>query len=63
MLGSDYPFPLGESHPGQLIESMQHLSSNVKVRLLRAVAFIPVSITSAATDSDVVLPKRLRFDF
>ena len=32
MLGSDYPFPLGEAHPGQLIESMQQLSANVKVR-------------------------------
>jgi len=34
VLGSDYPFPLGESHPGQLIESAQQLSSNVKVRFL-----------------------------
>lgn len=32
MLGSDYPFPLGEAHPGQLIESMHQLSSNVKAR-------------------------------
>ena len=22
-LGSDYPFPLGEHHPGELIESMK----------------------------------------
>jgi len=22
MLGSDYPFPLGEQHPGELIESL-----------------------------------------
>jgi len=34
VLGSDYPFPLGEAHPGQVIESMHQLSSNVKVRLL-----------------------------
>ena len=38
MLGSDYPFPLGEAHPGQLIESMPQLGSNVKVRSLHAVA-------------------------
>jgi len=31
VLGSDYPFPLGEAHPGKLVESMQQLSSNVKV--------------------------------
>jgi len=34
VLGSDYPFPLGESNPGQLIESAQQLSSNVKVCFL-----------------------------
>ncbi len=33
-LGSDYPFPLGEAHPGQLIESMDDLSAQVKARLL-----------------------------
>ncbi|MDP9254651.1 MAG: amidohydrolase, partial [Verrucomicrobiota bacterium] len=32
-LGSDYPFPLGEAHPGELIESME-LSSNEKAQLL-----------------------------
>ena len=25
-LGSDYPFPLGEAHPGKLIESMKEFS-------------------------------------
>lgn len=32
-LGSDYPFPLGEHHPGKLIEEMQ-LSSKTKEKLL-----------------------------
>jgi len=33
-LGSDYPFPLGEHHPGRLIESMNDLSDITKRRLL-----------------------------
>jgi len=33
-LGSDYPFPLGEHHPGKLIESMEDLSQATKRRLL-----------------------------
>jgi len=33
-LGSDYPFPLGEHHPGKLIESMSMLSAESKERLL-----------------------------
>jgi aminocarboxymuconate-semialdehyde decarboxylase len=32
-LGSDYPFPLGEHHPGKLIEEMQ-LTSEIKQKLL-----------------------------
>ncbi|HVC38141.1 MAG TPA: amidohydrolase family protein [Gammaproteobacteria bacterium] len=36
-LGSDYPFPLGESVPGQLIESMP-LGTNTKKRLLHGTA-------------------------
>src|SRR5947209_298213 len=32
-LGSDYPFPLGEAHPGQLIESMK-LSTEDEAQLL-----------------------------
>jgi len=34
VLGSDYPFPLGEHHPGKLIESMISLSVESKERLL-----------------------------
>jgi aminocarboxymuconate-semialdehyde decarboxylase len=33
-LGSDYPFPLGEAHPGKLIESMPDFSPEERTRLL-----------------------------
>ena len=33
-LGSDYPFPLGEAHPGKLIESIKELSAEDKTQLL-----------------------------
>jgi len=33
-LGSDYPFPLGEHHPGKLIESMDDLGADTKAALL-----------------------------
>lgn len=36
-LGSDYPFPLGEAKPGQLIESMK-ISGDEKAQLLSATA-------------------------
>ena len=36
-LGSDYPFPLGEAHPGKLIESMK-LPAKEKARLLSGTA-------------------------
>jgi len=32
-LGSDYPFPLGEHHPGKLIEQM-NLTAALKEKLL-----------------------------
>jgi len=34
MLGSDYPFPLGEHHPGKMIEEMQDLSDEQKEKIL-----------------------------
>ncbi len=37
-LGSDYPFPLGEAHPGELIESMPDFSGEEKERLLSGTA-------------------------
>ena len=36
-LGSDYPFPLGEHHPGNRIESME-LADSTKQRLLAGTA-------------------------
>jgi aminocarboxymuconate-semialdehyde decarboxylase len=36
-LGSDYPFPLGEAKPGQLIESMK-LSAKEKAHVLSGTA-------------------------
>jgi aminocarboxymuconate-semialdehyde decarboxylase len=33
-LGSDYPFPLGEDRPGQLIESLEGVEDKLKDRLL-----------------------------
>ena len=37
-LGSDYPFPLGEEHPGKLIESITELSPIEKTQLLSGTA-------------------------
>ena len=36
--GSDYPFPLGEAHPGKLIESMKELSAKERTQLLSGTA-------------------------
>jgi aminocarboxymuconate-semialdehyde decarboxylase len=36
--GSDYPFPLGEAHPGKLIESMKGFSAKDKAQLLAGTA-------------------------
>jgi aminocarboxymuconate-semialdehyde decarboxylase len=37
-LGSDYPFPLGESEPGKLIESLDELTPAMRDRLLAGTA-------------------------
>jgi aminocarboxymuconate-semialdehyde decarboxylase len=37
-LGSDYPFPLGEAHPGKLIESIPALSEREKSQMLAGTA-------------------------
>jgi aminocarboxymuconate-semialdehyde decarboxylase len=37
-LGSDYPFPLGESRPGSLIESMSDMTAEDKARILAGTA-------------------------
>jgi aminocarboxymuconate-semialdehyde decarboxylase len=46
--GSDYPFPLGEAHPGKLIESMKELSAKERTRLLSGTAreFLGLEATS-----------------
>jgi aminocarboxymuconate-semialdehyde decarboxylase len=36
--GSDYPFPLGEAHPGELIKSMKELSAKERTQLLSGTA-------------------------
>lgn len=33
MLGTDYPFPLGELEPGSLIESMDEFDAKLKVKI------------------------------
>lgn len=33
MLGTDYPFPLGELQPGSLIESMDEFDETLKVTI------------------------------
>jgi aminocarboxymuconate-semialdehyde decarboxylase len=38
VFGSDYPFPLGEEHPGALIESIKDLSPGQKKQLLSGTA-------------------------
>jgi aminocarboxymuconate-semialdehyde decarboxylase len=38
MLGTDYPFPLGEQHAGLMIEGMDNLSHSQKDRLLHGSA-------------------------
>jgi aminocarboxymuconate-semialdehyde decarboxylase len=38
MLGTDYPFPLGEAQPGALIESLSELTAEQKERLLAGTA-------------------------
>lgn len=44
VLGSDYPFPLGEHHPGKLITEMENFSDNQKDKLLaqNAVRFLGI---------------------
>jgi len=37
-LGSDYPFPLGEAHPGEVIQSIKELSAKDRARLLSGTA-------------------------
>ena len=34
LMGSDYPFPLGETEPGQVIDESAHLSELARTKLL-----------------------------
>lgn len=45
--GSDYPFPLGEHHPGKLISNLDTLSETVKEKLLSGNAIEFLGIDSA----------------
>jgi aminocarboxymuconate-semialdehyde decarboxylase len=46
-MGSDYPFPLGEHHPGKLIESMNY-SQELKEKLLYSNAMNWMGLNSPA---------------
>ena len=50
VMGSDYPFPLGEHEPGKLIESMQELNDVIKEKLLwkNAVEFLGIKVKEKA---------------
>jgi aminocarboxymuconate-semialdehyde decarboxylase len=50
-LGSDYPFPLGEAHPGSLIDSMKELSTKAKTQLLSGTAREFLGLENAALSS------------
>lgn len=52
-LGSDYPFPLGEHHPGKLIESMSTFDDTIKRKLLveNGLAFLGRSTTDVSSTS------------
>ncbi len=48
--GSDYPFPLGEAHPGKLIESMKEISAKERAQLLSGTAREFLGLRGRATD-------------
>lgn len=54
VLGSDYPFPLGEHHPGKLIESMDNWSDGLKQQLLadNAFSFLKLDKTKYGNESE-----------
>jgi aminocarboxymuconate-semialdehyde decarboxylase len=53
-LGSDYPFPLGEHHPGKMIEEMSDLSPATRDRLLAGTALEWLGLDRAKYDPAVV---------
>ncbi|XP_072179511.1 2-amino-3-carboxymuconate-6-semialdehyde decarboxylase-like isoform X1 [Diadema setosum] len=55
LLGSDYPFPLGEHHPGKLIDSVESFSSELKDSLLagNALEFLGLDRSCYEPDADL----------
>lgn len=53
MLGSDYPFPLGEHHPGKLIESIEEMDDELKEKLLagNAIDFLNLDATKYTSNT------------
>ncbi len=51
-LGTDYPFPLGEDHPGKLIEQMESLTDEQKQRMLGGTALDFLGLESSVFQSD-----------
>jgi aminocarboxymuconate-semialdehyde decarboxylase len=51
-LGTDYPFPLGELEPGQLIEKVDFLSAEAKERMLSGTALEWTGRERAAYETD-----------
>lgn len=51
-LGTDYPFPLGEDRPGQLIEQMKSLTVEQKQRLLGGTALEFLGLEASVFQSD-----------
>ena len=52
ILGSDYPFPLGEHHPGKLIDSMEIWSDELKQMLLADNGFSFLKLDKSKFESD-----------
>lgn len=55
VVGSDYPFPLGDARPGKMIEEMRDLDADVKANILglNAMRFLgqdPARFMTAATE-------------
>jgi aminocarboxymuconate-semialdehyde decarboxylase len=55
ILGSDYPFPLGEHAPGRMVEEMEDLSEDVKEMILykNALEFLNMNIEDVLPDHQV----------
>src|SRR5450432_4413517 len=51
-LGSDYPFPLGEGHPGKLIESMQGLAPQEKEQMVSGTALEFLGMDQRTSERD-----------